>query len=154
MRTVIKHSYVRAGDDGPGCARAHIRYIQHRPGKDLDNKDYRPFFSKDSDNLFYSHATRHLPEQAGPVTIHKIILSPGVDQADLKAFTREVMSSLEAHITRSLCWFATEHHNTDHPHVHIVIMGTDDFGTRVHFNVSAYKSARAAGDRYLDRAGL
>lgn len=43
--------------------------------------------------------------------------------ADLKAFTRELMGEAERDLGTRLDWVAVEHHNTDNPHVHVLVRG-------------------------------
>lgn len=54
-------------------------------------------------------------------------------QIELREFTRELMERVESDNFRRLYWVASEHHNTDHPHVHIGIRGLDTIGQPVHF---------------------
>jgi hypothetical protein len=55
----------------------------------------------------------------------RIILAPeaGRDLADLPAYARHVMRAAERDLKTALSWVAVSHHNTDHPHVHVVLRG-------------------------------
>ena len=54
----------------------------------------------------------------------------GVAIGDLKAFTRELVDQMERDLETRLDWVAVDHHNTGHPHTHILIRGvTDDSKT-------------------------
>jgi type IV secretory pathway VirD2 relaxase len=50
---------------------------------------------------------------------------------DLKEFTRQLMAQVEEDTGRRLIWAAVNHHNTDNPHVHIVVRGVDRDGDEV-----------------------
>nr|GGH94560.1 conjugal transfer protein TraI [Aquisalinus luteolus] len=60
----------------------------------------------------------------------RIIVSPEDAQeiADLKATTRSLMMDMERDLGTRLDWVAVDHHNTGHPHTHIVIRGKDALG--------------------------
>ena len=63
------------------------------------------------------------------VVVHKLTLAPEINPQDKKAFTREVMSKLGQDMGRDLRWFGVEHNNTDHHHIHVVVLGKDRNGT-------------------------
>ena len=48
---------------------------------------------------------------------------------DFKAFTRDLMAQAERDLGTRLDWVAVEHHNTEHPHVHVLVRGRADDGT-------------------------
>ncbi len=48
--------------------------------------------------------------------------------SDLRGFTRDVMAQMEDDLGTKLDWVAVDHHNTGHPHSHVVIRGKDDLG--------------------------
>ncbi len=47
---------------------------------------------------------------------------------DLKSNTRTLMAQMESDLGQKLDWVAVDHHNTGHPHTHIVIRGRDGRG--------------------------
>jgi len=49
----------------------------------------------------------------------------GVEIADLKAFTRELMTHMERDLGTRLEWVAVDHWDTDNPHTHVVLRGKD-----------------------------
>jgi len=55
----------------------------------------------------------------------RVILSAenGARLHDLPAYTREVMSRAEAALGTKLQWVAVDHHDTAHPHTHLIIRG-------------------------------
>jgi type IV secretory pathway VirD2 relaxase len=150
MRSVAKHSYIK-GESGKARAKAHVSYIQHRSGDDRE-KGGRTFFNKDRDDVKGKDVKREIEEQTERgVTVHKIILSPGINGVDLKEYTREVMDELGRSKGLDLKWDAVEHTNTDHDHVHVVVMGKDEHGRRVRLDRDDHKTLRETGDRYLER---
>src|SRR5262249_41247512 len=58
----------------------------------------------------------------------RFIVAPEDPDLDLRAFARSLMAQVEADIGRKLVWGAVNHHDTDNPHVHIVIRGVDGEG--------------------------
>ena len=62
-------------------------------------------------------------------TSRKLIVSPEFgDRVDLTRLTRELIRQIEKDLGTELEWVAAEHHNTEHPHVHVVIRGVRDSG--------------------------
>lgn len=54
----------------------------------------------------------------------KVIISPEFgDRTDLKRLTRDLIERMGEDLGTELEWVAVEHHNTEHPHVHIVLRG-------------------------------
>ena len=53
----------------------------------------------------------------------------GVELADLRETTRDLMKAMEADLGTRLDWIAVDHHNTGHPHTHILLRGVTDDGT-------------------------
>ena len=49
-------------------------------------------------------------------------------ELDLTEFTRSLMKSLEDDLGIKLDWMASNHYNTDSPHTHIVLRGSDENG--------------------------
>ena len=60
----------------------------------------------------------------------RFIVSPedAAEMTDLKAFTRDLVSQMEADLDTKLDWVAVDHWNTDNPHVHLLVRGVDDRG--------------------------
>ncbi len=147
MKSVVKHQYIRAGWGGNEHGQAHIRYIAHRPGA-----CERGFFNATSEAVSRREVYRRLEEQ-GPtgVSIHKVMLSPGTNDCDMREYTREVMKSLSSKTGLDLVWYAVVHRNTAHWHVHVVVMGKDRNGRAVRIEKTNYPTMRETGDRFLWR---
>jgi len=61
---------------------------------------------------------------AGDERLFKLIVSPEFgDRVDLSRLTRKLIEQMEEDLGTDLEWVAVEHHNTEHPHVHIVVRG-------------------------------
>ena len=60
----------------------------------------------------------------------RFIVSPeeAAELTDLKAFTRDLASQMEADLGTRLDWVAVDHWNTDNPHVHLLVRGVDESG--------------------------
>jgi type IV secretory pathway VirD2 relaxase len=60
----------------------------------------------------------------------RFIVSPedAPQMADLRAFTRDVMSQAERDLGTKLDWIAVDHWNTDNPHIHVLVRGRTDDG--------------------------
>jgi len=60
----------------------------------------------------------------------RFIVSPedASEMTDLKAFTRDLASQMEADLGTRLDWVAVDHWNTDNPHVHLLVRGVDEAG--------------------------
>jgi hypothetical protein len=57
----------------------------------------------------------------------KLIVSPEFGgEVDLPKLTRDLLKQMEKDLRTELEWIAVEHHNTEHPHVHIVMRGVSD----------------------------
>src|SRR5712691_11611547 len=52
----------------------------------------------------------------------------GVELSDLRATTRDLMQEMEADLGTKLDWIAVDHHNTGHPHSHILVRGVTEDG--------------------------
>ena len=125
-RVIIKTHIARAGKGiGQAAFKAHLKYIQRdgvdRDGHggalysaDRDHGDDRDFIARSEDD-------RHQ---------FRAIVSPeDADQlGDLKENTRALMAQMEKDLGTKLDWVAVDHHNTGHPHTHIVIRGKDARG--------------------------
>ncbi len=153
-RTIAKHSYLSGKDRGVARARAHVRYIQFRPGKEGEREE-RTFFNGLRDGIYNREVNLAISAQNPKGTVmHKLILSPGVEGADVQEYTREVMAELCSRKGQDLEWYAVVHDNTNNEHAHVVIMGRDDNGRTVKLDTKDYELIKQAGDEYLERNKL
>lgn len=123
-RVVVKARIVRQRL-GSGAAGAHLRYLE-RDGTTRDGERGQ-LYGPESDR-----ADRVAFAERGESDRHnfRFIVAPedGDRLSDLRGFTRDVMSQMEADLGTKLDWVAVDHFNTGHPHSHVVIRGKDDTG--------------------------
>jgi len=74
-------------------------------------------------------------QAAGDERLWKLIVSPEFgDRIDLPRLTRDLIGQMEQDLGTDLEWLAVEHHNTEHPHVHIVVRGLKTGGESIRFS--------------------
>lgn len=163
---VIRHSYISvktpkgvrtraafkaARSLAIGSAIGHIKYIQHRPGKDKEDKR-RDIFT-DREDSADAKVIREIvrDSNARGVVIHKLTIAPEVNPKNPEEFTREVMSQLGAEKGLNLEWWAVCHRNTEHHHIHVVVLPKDRDGRQVRFDKNDYQLLKDYGDDYLER---
>ncbi|PJI92630.1 type IV secretory pathway VirD2 relaxase [Yoonia maricola] len=72
----------------------------------------------------------------------------GVELADMRQTTRDLMAQMEADLQTRLDWIAVDHYNTGHPHTHILVRGiTDD---RKILNIAGDYIAHGVRERATD----
>ena len=124
-RVIIKTRIVKMRGKGAKANALHLRYILRDGvtrdgeagelyGRDTDTADGKAFLERGEGDR---HQFRFIvsAEDAG-------------EYADLKPFVRKLMARMEADLDTSLDWVAVDHHNTGHPHTHIMLRGRDDLG--------------------------
>ena len=118
---IVKASYTKSS----GGAKASIRYIAHRPGKD-NEKTARTLFGSDGLMGRYE-AYRMIDEAEKGSLFFRIVISPDPQQEDtdkdlfLRDITEQTMQRLEDRFQKHLQWVAAEHNDhAPHRHVHIV----------------------------------
>jgi type IV secretory pathway VirD2 relaxase len=104
---------------------AHLHYLErdgvNRDGEkgqvysaERDAEDGRAFLDRGRDDR---HQFRFI-----------VSAEDGVELADLRETTRDLLKTLEADLGTRLDWIAVDHHNTGHPHTHILLRGVTDDG--------------------------
>jgi type IV secretory pathway VirD2 relaxase len=104
---------------------AHLRYLErdgvNRDGEkgqvysaERDVDDGRAFLDRGRDDR---HQFRFI-----------VSAEEGVELTDLRETTRDLMKTMEADLGTRLDWIAVDHHNTGHPHTHILLRGVTDDG--------------------------
>jgi type IV secretory pathway VirD2 relaxase len=122
-RCVVKSHYVSMARGGRLAAGRHLAYLE-RDGVERDGSPGR-FYG--ADDTFAREACAE--PLKGEKRQFRFIVSPeDARQIDLAMFARELVTQMEKDLDRPLIWAAVNHHNTDHPHVHIVIRGVDGDG--------------------------
>lgn len=104
---------------------AHLTYLR-RDGVTRDGGPGRLFDAGHDDADHRAFAERC----EGDRHHFRFIVSPEDAPAmtDLKAFTRDLMANAARDLGTALDWVAVEHHNTEHPHVHVLVRGRADDG--------------------------
>ncbi len=134
-----------------GKTLGHVKYIQHRPGEDREPGG-REMFNDQEDRLDPKAMRKAIRELGdAKVIAHKLTLAPEVSPEDKKAYTREVMKNLSREKGSDLEWFAVAHDNTDHHHIHVVVLGKDRNGIEVNISLRDIEKTKEFGDRYLER---
>ena len=104
---------------------AHLRYLErdgvNREGErgqvysaERDAEDGRAFLDRGREDR---HQFRFI-----------VSAEEGVELSDLRETTRDLMKTMEADLGTKLDWIAVDHHNTGHPHTHILLRGVTDDG--------------------------
>lgn len=123
-RVTVKVRIVKASGQAGGV-RAHLHYLE----RDGVSRDGQPGYLY---STFNDRADRDQFIERGLDDRHqfRVILAPedGAAYEDLKPFTRDVMAQMETDLGTALDWVAVNHHDTGHPHVHVVIRGITEDG--------------------------
>ena len=118
---IVKAMYTKSS----AGAKASIRYMEHRPGKD-NEKITRTLFG--SDGLMGRwQAYRMIDEAEKGSLFFRFVISPDPKQEDaekdlhLREVTEQTMQKLEDRLHKEVQWIAAEHNDhAPHRHVHIV----------------------------------
>jgi type IV secretory pathway VirD2 relaxase len=129
-RVVVKTRYVQnAGKNGKSAA--HLRYIQ-RDGTSREGERGQ-LYSAGEDR---ADGAAFVERGADDRHQFRFIVAPedSADLTDLTAHTRDLMDQVEADLGTKLDWVAVNHHNTGHPHMHVIVRGTDELGENLVIN--------------------
>ncbi|MEC4594811.1 DUF3363 domain-containing protein [Nitrospirillum amazonense] len=123
-RVVVKARIVRHGMRGAPLG-THLAYLR-REGVTKDGQPAR-MFSADTDDV---DARAFVNRTADDRHHFRFIVSPedAADLTDLRAYTRDLARTMERDLGTRLEWVAVDHWNTDNPHVHLIVRGTDEAG--------------------------
>lgn len=103
----------------------HVAYLK-RDGVTRDGADAQMFDARSE-----SADTKAFAERCEDDRHHfRFTVSPedATEMADLRTFTRELMTDAERDLGTMLDWVAVDHWNTDNPHVHVLVRGRADDG--------------------------
>jgi hypothetical protein len=124
-RVAVKARIVKLGANRIGGVKAHLRYLE-RDGVSREGEPGRMY------STFTDEADRDAFIERGREDRHqfRFIISPedGAALDDLKPFTRDLMAQMEKDLETTLDWVAVDHHDTGHPHVHVVVRGVTEDG--------------------------
>jgi type IV secretory pathway VirD2 relaxase len=127
----------------------HIAYLK-RDGVTRDGADARMFDARSD-----AADERAFAERCEDDRHHfRFIVSPedAAQLEDLRTFTRELMADVERDLGTRLDWVATDHWNTDNPHVHVLIRGKAEDGQDL--VISRAYISRGFRDRAAERVNL
>src|SRR5205807_6582155 len=118
---IVKATYTKSSRG----AKASIRYIEHRPGKD-NAKINRTLFGIDG-AMGRWQAYRMIEEAEKGSLFFRFVISPDPKTEDtekdlfLREITEKTMLSLEDRLKHPLQWVAAEHNDhAPHRHIHVV----------------------------------
>lgn len=104
---------------------AHLRYLE-RDGVTKDGEKGRVYsaIEDEADGKAFVERGRDDRHQ------FRFIVAPedAVDMADMRSFTRDLMKQMESDLDTGLDWIAVDHHNTGHPHTHVIVRGVLEDG--------------------------
>ncbi|MCI0600525.1 MAG: DUF3363 domain-containing protein [Beijerinckiaceae bacterium] len=107
------------------AADAHLRYLE-RDGVTRDGEKGRAYsaFENEADGRAFIARGREDRHQ------FRFIVAPedSAEMDGLRGFTRDLMRQVEKDLGTKLDWVAVDHHNTGHPHTHIIVRGVTDDG--------------------------
>jgi hypothetical protein len=120
---IVKATYTRSS----GGAKAAIRYIEHRPGKDGE-KVKRELYGADG-VMDRQQAYRMIDEAQNGTVFFRFVISPDPATEDtekdlrLDEITAQTMQSLEERLHTEVSYVAAEHDDhAPHRHVHVVAL--------------------------------
>lgn len=134
-RVVVKARIVRLNPqrhNGPGppmrttssrAVDAHLRYIE-RDGVTRDGERGKAYCARGNE----ADGKGFVARSRGDRHQFRFIVAPedAAEMADLRGFTRDLMRRVELDLNTGLDWIAIDHHNTGHPHTHIMVRGVLD----------------------------
>lgn len=127
QRVVIKARYARSrGGKGIRNLRAHLSYLS-RSGTGMDG--IQPDFLTESNVLSRKEVSHEVLSWEKDEYHWRFIISPEKgSELDLPSYLRAVMERLEKDLKTKLNWFGVCHYNTENPHCHVLVRGTDELG--------------------------
>ncbi len=118
---IVKANYTRK----VGSAKASVRYIEHRPGRD-GAKIRRTLFNADG-TVERGDVYTMIDQAANGSYFFRLVISPDPQREDsdknlsLRELTEKTITSLEDRFQRPLQWVAAIHaDHADHRHVHAI----------------------------------
>ena len=148
-QSVANHRYWK-GKEAVKAVSEYSKYLKYREGDDKE-KGGRTFFDaeKDQTDKDLREEVRGLKSRGAAA--HELILSPGINEVDPMAYTRELMEKLERSKGQELNWVAVAHSNTDHNHIHVLISGETKDRKPVLLRKHDHANLREWGDKYIER---
>jgi type IV secretory pathway VirD2 relaxase len=144
-RSVVKASYSR--NDGSKRWTAHARYLTREGAQRHQGRGTG--FDSAAERLDVVATVRSW-EKSNDQLMWRLIVSPeDAKRLDLTAHARELVSAMERDLGTRLEWVGIDHHNTDNPHVHILIRGRDQNARRLEIDGDYIRSGIRARSREI-----
>src|ERR1700683_5344181 len=125
QRCAIRVTYLKNRIRGQW--KAHGRYLA-RESATFDNDAKAVGFNRESSGVDIARQLENW-QGAGDELLWKLIDSPEFgDRVDLSRLAHELIKQMEKDLGTELEWAAVEHHNTEHPHAHVVVRGVRSDG--------------------------
>lgn len=104
---------------------AHLRYLE-RDGVTRDGEKGKVYSAVEDE----ANGKAFIARGRGDRHQFRFILAPedAAELEDLRSFTRSLMHQIEQDLGTGLDWIGIDHHNTGHPHTHILVRGVTDDG--------------------------
>jgi type IV secretory pathway VirD2 relaxase len=125
-----RQAVVKAWQPSPKTTAKHLAYLT-REGKGGKSKKAELFTAegREFDRTTFVKAAREDPGQ-----YRLLISAQDHTLVDLPRLTRALMVHVERDVLQAeVAWVAAVHHDTAHPHVHLLMRGRDANGQEVHF---------------------
>ena len=148
-QSVAKHRYWK-GKEAVKAVSEYSKYLKYREGDDKE-KGGRTFFDAEKDQTDKDLREEVKGLKSRGAAAHELILSPGINEVDPMAYTRELMEKLERSKGQELNWVAVAHSNTDHNHIHVLISGETKDRKPVLLRKHDHANLREWGDKYIER---
>jgi hypothetical protein len=124
---VVKANYVKKGEGERGRAKATIRYIQHRPGKDKERITRNLFGIDGSMGRWQAYGL--VDDAPKGRYFYRFVVSPDPETEDkprdlpLREIIESTMQTLEERLQQHIQWVAAVHDDhTDKRHIHALAM--------------------------------
>jgi type IV secretory pathway VirD2 relaxase len=124
QRSVVKISYSKNTKTRSWAA--HGEYLQREHAQTRGEKGLG--FNYESNAIDIKTKLREWQKEDDS-HFFKLIVSPEHGhKLDLKQHAKDLMEHVQKDLRTKLEWVAIDHHNTDHPHLHVLIRGVDERG--------------------------
>ena len=147
QRSLVKVSFLRA--HRAGGFRAYGHYLTRKGGQ----REHEKGVGFDASGEIALPSLLDSWEREGDRRLWKIVVSPEAGaRVDLRAHASELVRAIERDLAVDLDWAAIDHHDTAHPHVHIVVRGVDRNGRELRMPRSYIREGiRARSQEQLTR---
>ena len=157
---IVKASFVKRGSQAKLKAKATLKYIQHRPGKE-GSRIIRTLYG--SDGIMERHEAHRMIDEAGREHIFfRFIISPDPALEDqdrelnMRLITHQTMQTLEERLQKPVLWVAADHSDhSDSRHVHVFALVPQRLD-KTHFSELRQQATQASLEqrRELDQVRL